>query len=548
MPRRFLSSEWDLVYVNQPEETKEGSWENLSASCSGRSAVIPHPRIIGDPNPAGSKHWILRRADEKKLRLIKTTHKDNPTIYNEDGTITEGGKMRLETLSNYTGVRRKRLFEGIWATAEGTVYDMFDRDIHVRPRDMSDFKQFGLAVDMGYTHPAAIVLIGIDEDGRWHICKEFYETGKLQEEIVNQVREWYFNAYTPPQENDKSPEPIKCTMVVVDEAAAGLIAEIRNSGIPAVGAKGKVFGGIFAIQDRLKVQGDSKPRLTVDPSCVNTINEFESYVWKPGKDEPVKENDHCFVGDTKVITKRGYINISEITPNDFVWSPFGWNRVIRSGSTGIKTVKDYGVFVSTPNHKIPTNNGIKEVDALGNSDIIMLWKNQRPYTFWEFLTAAIQSPRIEIMRFILGGSAYKSKGNKTGFLHRDVWEHYNGKIPDGYLIHHVDGDPGNNDISNLELVSISEHAKRHHWGIWDGSKKHLDSIRPLTKEWHSSKEGKEWHSKHSKEQWKSKKYYKRICQVCGKEYETPYPNRSKYCNPNCKATALRRRRGIQPRY
>jgi hypothetical protein len=26
---------------------------------------------------------------------------------------------------------------------------------------------------------------------------------------------------------------------------------------------------------------------------VNTINEFESYVWKDGKDEPQKENDHA---------------------------------------------------------------------------------------------------------------------------------------------------------------------------------------------------------------------------------------------------------------
>ncbi len=31
----------------------------------------------------------------------------------------------------------------------------------------------------------------------------------------------------------------------------------------------------------------------MDPSCVNTINEFESYEWKPEKDEPKKENDHA---------------------------------------------------------------------------------------------------------------------------------------------------------------------------------------------------------------------------------------------------------------
>jgi phage terminase large subunit len=47
------------------------------------------------------------------------------------------------------------------------------------------------------------------------------------------------------------------------------------------------------VQDLLKIQGDGKPRLTVDPSCVNVINEFESYTWKPEKDEPVKENDHA---------------------------------------------------------------------------------------------------------------------------------------------------------------------------------------------------------------------------------------------------------------
>ena len=85
----------------------------------------------------------------------------------------------------------------------------------------------------------------------------------------------------------------QCNTVAVDEAAAGLIADLKNNSVPAKGAKGKVFGGITSIQDRLKIQGDGLPRLTVAPSCINTINEFESYVWKPEKDEPIKENDHA---------------------------------------------------------------------------------------------------------------------------------------------------------------------------------------------------------------------------------------------------------------
>lgn len=273
---KVLSSERDFFYVNQAEELTLDDWEKMTTRTTGRGAVMPYTMTFGDCNPAGSKHWIRTRAN---LRLIHTTHRDNPTIYNADGTLTPHGQRSMATLQALSGVRRKRLYEGIWATAEGAVYDMFDAAVHIKERDMQEFTEFGLAMDAGYTHPAVILLIGIDSDKRWHIIREFYERGKLQEDVVGTAKDWYMKHH--------------CNMVAVDEAAAGLIADLRNNGIPAQGAKGRVFSGITAVQDRLKIQGDNLPRLTVSPACVNTINEFESYVWKPEKDEPVKENDHA---------------------------------------------------------------------------------------------------------------------------------------------------------------------------------------------------------------------------------------------------------------
>jgi len=278
-PDKILSTERDFIYVNQAEELTLDDWEKLTTRTTGRGAVMPYTQAFGDCNPAGSKHWIRERAAAGKLRLIPTTHRDNPTIYSADGKLTEHGRRVMETLGNLTGVRRKRLYEGVWATAEGAVYDTFDASVHVRARADKEFKTWGLAIDAGYTHPAVILLVGIDGDGRWHIAREFYERGELQEEVVKVARAWYLEK--------------GCYVVAVDEAAAGLIADLRNSGVSATPAKGKVFAGIMAVQDRLKVQGDKLPRLTVDPSCTNTINEFESYVWKPEKDEPVKENDHA---------------------------------------------------------------------------------------------------------------------------------------------------------------------------------------------------------------------------------------------------------------
>lgn len=284
-PDRVLSSERDFIYVNQAEELSLNDWETLATRCSGRAAVVRDPQLFGDCNPAGSRHWIRERAQKGSLRLLNAKHKDNPTIFNKDGELTKEGARRLAVLERLTGVRRKRLLEGIWATAEGAVYDMFDAAVHVCQRNPMEFRRFYLTLDEGYTNPAVILLVGSDADERWHVFREYYETGVLQEHVVQLSRDWYLEPFPGIR--------IRCSDVAVDAAAAGLIADLVNAGVPARGGKGRVLDGIQRIQNRLKVLLDGKPRLTMDPSCVNLINEFESYAWKPEKDMPAKEHDHA---------------------------------------------------------------------------------------------------------------------------------------------------------------------------------------------------------------------------------------------------------------
>ena len=278
-PDKVLSSERDFIYVNQAEELAEGDFETLKTRCNGRAGNAPYAQLFGDCNPGGSRHWLRDRARRGVLTMLTSVHRDNLSIYNADGTLTDNGKQRLVALETLTGVRRKRLFEGIWATAEGAVYDTFDAAIHVAERERDEFNRFFLAMDEGYTNPAVILDIGVDGDGRLHIFREFYKRGVLQKDVVAIAKDWRAEWHH--------------WLVAVDAAAAGLIADLRDVGLPAQGFKGRVLDGITQVQGYLKVQGDNRPRLTVDPSCVETINEFESYVWKPEKDEPVKENDHA---------------------------------------------------------------------------------------------------------------------------------------------------------------------------------------------------------------------------------------------------------------
>ena len=76
------------------------------------------------------------------------------------------------------------------------------------------------------------------------------------------------------------------------------------------------------------------------------------------------------------------------------------------------------------------------------------------------------------------------EGNRGKNLHRLIYEdYYDTTIPKGMQIHHLDGNTTNNNPLNLEMISISEHNRRHNKGAKSGEdnfmhgKKHSDETK-----------------------------------------------------------------------
>lgn len=54
---------------------------------------------------------------------------------------------------------------------------------------------------------------------------------------------------------------------------------------------------------------------------------------------------------------------------------------------------------------------------------------------------------------------YNLKGHHF-LVHRAVWEAFNGEIPEGLDIDHIDGNPHNNSLDNLQAISHRENLKK----------------------------------------------------------------------------------------
>ena len=133
-------------------------------------------------------------------------------------------------------------------------------------------------------------------------------------------------------------------------------------------------------------------------------------------------------------------------------------------------------------------------------------------------------------------------------LHRYVWKYHYGEIPEGYDIHHIDGDKGNNDISNLQMLSKHEHQMIHSRNLSDEQREWRRNnmntkARPKAIEWHKSDSGKTWHTELIKKQHQNGAFkHTLICTYCGNTYigEVHTNGGNTFCSNKCKSAYRRK--------
>lgn len=235
-------------------------------------------------NPDGPYHWFklnwLDKAREKNLLVLHFTMDDNLSL-------SERIKERYRNM--YTGVFFKRYILGLWAMAEGIIYDMFSEERHVKPileyvRLLIDGGRY-VSIDYGTQNATVFLLWNKGWDGKWYCIREYYYSGrdkgvqKTDSEYAEDLKKFLDGT------------PVKA--VIVDPSAASFIAELNKRGFTVIQADNDVEDGIRLVAMLLNTE-----RLAFSQSCKNTIMEFASYIWDPkaaerGEDKPIKQHDHA---------------------------------------------------------------------------------------------------------------------------------------------------------------------------------------------------------------------------------------------------------------
>jgi len=265
-PDRLRGPNLSWAHIDEGGLCPPGTWDIVIGRLREGGKAGPC-WVTGTPK---GRNWLYEKAPQ--MTVFRAATKENPYLAAEFIHSLEAA---------YTGQFARQELFGEFVTFEGRVYEEFDHAIHVQERE-GPWPQVIAGMDEGYTNPSAILVIGLDNDGRAHLIEEFYQRRVLQGDVVGEAK--------------RLREAHKIEQFYIDPSAAGLAAEMRSVGLPVLPSVHEVKDGIQQVKARLVVQPDKRPRLTVSPSCANTIAEFESYIWKEGKqgmkDEPEKLNDH----------------------------------------------------------------------------------------------------------------------------------------------------------------------------------------------------------------------------------------------------------------
>jgi PBSX family phage terminase large subunit len=255
------------AYINEASLATHEVFQEIVQRCSVRSA-----RIICDTNPDIPTHWLktdyIDNHDPKaRIKAFSFTIDDNTFL----------SKDYVEALKAATpsGMFYDRSILGQWVTGDGIVYQDFNKDTMVIPRDrVPDGLDYYVGVDWGYEHPNPIILLGDDKDGNTYILEDYTQKHKF-------INYWVKIAQNLQNRFGRN------LIFYADSARPDNVNEFQSNGLNCINANKNVLPGIECVAKKMR-EGKF---YVVDGASSGLLDEIYQYAWDESTGLPLKEND-----------------------------------------------------------------------------------------------------------------------------------------------------------------------------------------------------------------------------------------------------------------
>lgn len=260
-PDRIRGPSVGYLWYDEPAMVpSRRSWD-LAASRM-RCTRAKYRRAIVTTTPRGY-NWLAKifgKGDPAHYITVRARTKDNPYL-------PEDFEPGLRALYGDEFARQE--LDAIILELQGAAWPLQWR-VHVRDSFASVGKldYFGGA-DSGFTNPAALIVGGRDNDGRWYLVDHWYMRGQDRAQVADAARllqtrwgvlQWW---------SDHDPE---------------LISQMQRKGCAVEQAEKDVLAGVQHVRTLFPVRGDGKPLIYVASSLKDWHREQEGYQFPPQKD------------------------------------------------------------------------------------------------------------------------------------------------------------------------------------------------------------------------------------------------------------------------
>jgi phage terminase large subunit len=314
-PMKIMSTEYDVIFV---QEATELDVEDLEmATTRLRNGVLSFQQLLMDCNPQEPTHPLKLRCEAGQTTMLHSRHEDNPRYFNADGSMTDQGVEYIATLDALSGVRYLRLRKGIWAAAEGVIFEDFNPSLHLVDRFVvpADWPRLW-SVDFGFVNPFVWGDWTVTPDDQLVLVREIYRSQRLVEDHARDIRTLLGLGPIDPLKGSALPyegrevtgwDAKRPQIILCDHDAEDRATLERHLGWPTRPASKNVSDGLQATQSRFRPDARGRARIMFmrdavvsrDPLLVDakkpasTVDEIPGYVWNDkGKEEPMKLNDH----------------------------------------------------------------------------------------------------------------------------------------------------------------------------------------------------------------------------------------------------------------